>query len=48
MNNMTVNIYEFKIILDGVEQTKNIKAESEEEAQLQLPADCEIISVDVR
>jgi hypothetical protein len=45
--NMAVHIYEFKIIVDGVEQTKNIKAESEEEAKQQLPADCEIISIDI-
>jgi hypothetical protein len=45
---MTVHIYEFKIMVDGVEQAESVKAESEEEAKLQLPANCEIISVDIR
>jgi hypothetical protein len=45
---MTVHIYEFKIIVDGIEQTENVKAESEEEAQLKLPEGCEIISVNIR
>jgi hypothetical protein len=45
---MAVHIYEFKIIVDGIEQIKNVKAESEEEAQLMLPEGCEIISVDIR
>jgi hypothetical protein len=45
---MTVHIYEFKIIVDDIEQTENVKAESEEEAQLMLPEGCEIISVNIR
>ena len=45
---MTVQIYEFKIVVDGVEQIENIKAESEEEALLELPNGCEILSVNIQ